>query len=325
MQATITSKQAKLNGKECGTSWRVCFTPNTQVFRLTRKAKKCRIAQRPTTTMRYVTTITPVESVPVRCLQVENESHLFLAGRSMIPTHNTSLAMQVALNAARTGKHALIVELEMTREALFNRAIAAQAGVAYGVAYQRMGDVLQRDRWLQASEDLEALPVTVETGLYTTDGIRGFCERAVTERPVDVVFIDHLDYLADPDLARENAEQRTAKTSKRLKRMAMELNIPIAVLSQLNRAVEESPPYKPASSHLRYSGATVQDAEYVFLIYRRKFYVDQGKLESSVEDYLDGRTNQHRVEVMVAKCRNGNPGPFELGWAPESMRFTEAA
>jgi len=90
------------------------------------------------------------------------------------------------------------------------------------------------------------------------------------DRPVDVVFVDHLDYLADPDLVRENAEQRTAKTSKRLKRIAMELNIPIVVLSQLSRAVEDSPPYKPAINHLRYSGATGQDAEYVFLIYRRK-------------------------------------------------------
>jgi len=85
----------------------------------------------------------------------------------------TSMAMQVALNTARSGRHALIVELEMTREALFNRAIAAQAGVPFGVAYQKFGDVLQRDRWLEASEQLEALPVTVETSLYTTDGIPG--------------------------------------------------------------------------------------------------------------------------------------------------------
>lgn len=237
----------------------------------------------------------------------------------------TSLAMQMALNAGRSGKHALIVELEMSREALFNRAIASEAQVPFGVAYKRLGDVMQRDRWLEASERLEALPVTVETGIYTTDGIRGFCERAITARPVDIVFIDHLDYLADPDLTRDNVEQRTAKTSQRLKKLSMALDIPIVVLSQLSRGAEAAPPYKPNLNHLRYSGATGQDAEYVFLLYRRRYYVERGMLEESTEDFVNGRRYEHRVEVMVAKHRNGEVGAIPMGWLPEFMTFTEVA
>lgn len=237
----------------------------------------------------------------------------------------TSLALQVAINAARAGRRALLVELEMTREALFNRAIAAEAGVPFGVAYQRAGDVLQRDRWLDASERLEALPVTVATDLATTDRIRGAIERAVAERPIEIVFIDHLDLLADPDLASQNAEQRTAKTSKRLKRIAMELDIPIVPLVQLSRAVEAAPPFKPALNHFRYSGAIEQDAEYAFLLYRRRYYVDRDRLEADPhQDYVTG-TNWHRVEVMVAKHRNGEVGAIELAWEPELMRFREAA
>lgn len=246
---------------------------------------------------------------------------IYIGGRP--GSGKTAMAMQMAMNAARSGKHALIVELEMSKEALFNRAIAAHAGVPFGVAYQKVGDVMQRDRWLQASDELEALLVTVETKLYTTDKIAAYCERATGERPVDIVFIDHLDYLADPDLSRETVEQRTAKTSKRLKRLSTDLDIPVVVLSQLNRSVEDAPPYKPSLNHFRYSGAVEQDAEFAFLIYRRRYYVDRGMLEPSETDYIESHTNQHRVELMIAKHRNGEVGAIELGWKPESMLFTE--
>jgi replicative DNA helicase len=246
---------------------------------------------------------------------------IYIGGRP--GSGKTSIALQMAINGARRGKRALIVELEMKHDALLSRAVAAEAGVPFSVGYLPIGDVRQQDAWLEASERLEAVPVTIETGLRTTDQIAAYCERAAGVAPFSAVYIDHLDYLADPDLGRASQEQRTAETSKRLKRIAMGLDIPVIVLSQLNRSVEEHPPFKPGLNHFRYSGAVEQDAEYAFLIYRRAYYVAQGKLESDPnEDYVVG-SNRHKVELLVAKHRNGEVGMIELAWIPDQMKFTE--
>lgn len=234
----------------------------------------------------------------------------------------TSIALQMAKAAASTGKLALVVELEMSREALFNRAVAAEAGVPFGVAYQRMGDPWHRDAWLAASERLESIPLAVETKLTTTDQIAGYCERAVSANPVGAIFIDHLDHLSDR-VRGDSAEQRTAELIRRCSQLAKRIEVPVIVLAQLNRAVEEHPPFKPALTHFKYSGAIEAEADYALMLYRRKYYVDKGLLESDpIADYLVG-SNRHRVELMIAKHRNGEVGAIELGWVPEQMRFVE--
>ena len=90
-KATLREGRATLYGKDCGPKYRVCWTPRDRVFRLTRKHARTRsgLAQGNVLRHRYVVDVTPVESVPVRCIQVSSPSSLFLCGRSMVPTHNT--------------------------------------------------------------------------------------------------------------------------------------------------------------------------------------------------------------------------------------------
>ncbi len=88
-KATLTSKPARLYGKDCGTTWTVWFTPADKVFRLSRKLAGQVVTVRATAVHRYVTAVRPVPSVPVRCITVDSPSSLYLAGPSCIPTHNT--------------------------------------------------------------------------------------------------------------------------------------------------------------------------------------------------------------------------------------------
>ena len=100
-KATLRSKTAKLYGKDCGLVWIVAFTPADKVFRLPRKLARQKTDVRPVVFRRYVTAIRPVPSVPVRCLMVDGPSHLYLAGHSCVPTHNSSLLnVFIALLAA---------------------------------------------------------------------------------------------------------------------------------------------------------------------------------------------------------------------------------
>jgi LAGLIDADG DNA endonuclease family protein len=90
-KASIRSKTVWCNGKDCGTCWTVQFTPAEKVFRLTRKLARQVTSVRATAAHRYVVAIRPVPSVPVRCIEVDSPGHLYLAGESCIPTHNSTL------------------------------------------------------------------------------------------------------------------------------------------------------------------------------------------------------------------------------------------
>ena len=102
-KATLRVGRAKLNGADKGTKYTIAFTPYSPVFRLPRKRKRLRSygAFSVRQTRRFVTEVVPIPSVPVKCVQVDSPSHLFLAGRSMIPTHNSKTAsIELTLAAA---------------------------------------------------------------------------------------------------------------------------------------------------------------------------------------------------------------------------------
>ncbi|SIR92561.1 LAGLIDADG-like domain-containing protein [Micromonospora avicenniae] len=90
-QATMTTKAVRGRRPETSTCYRIHFTPDDKVFRLTRKLARQVTQTRPSTSRRYIVDVRPVPSVPVRCIEVDSPSHLFLAGRTLVPTHNSSL------------------------------------------------------------------------------------------------------------------------------------------------------------------------------------------------------------------------------------------
>ena len=100
---TLRSKPATLYGKGCGTVWTVTFTPGDTVFHLPRKVARQSVKVRPTAGRRYITDIRPVPSVPVRCIEVDGPSHLYLVGETCIPTHNSGLAAFLLLQELMRG------------------------------------------------------------------------------------------------------------------------------------------------------------------------------------------------------------------------------
>jgi deoxycytidine triphosphate deaminase len=89
-RAKLAIKTAWLNGRDCGLKYDICFTPSEPVFRLPRKlARQKHIGK--FRTGRAIVAVNPVESVPVRCIQVASGRGVYLVGRAFIPTHNSSL------------------------------------------------------------------------------------------------------------------------------------------------------------------------------------------------------------------------------------------
>jgi len=132
-RATIITKRATLNGRDCGPAYRVSFTTSDDVFRLERKRELLR--QRSSrhnperTRYRYIVDVRPVASRPVRCISVDSPSHLFLAGEAMVPTHNT-----------------------MTANVLLSRCLAARAR---GFVIDRAGHYETLTRLLDGAQQVE--------------------------------------------------------------------------------------------------------------------------------------------------------------------------
>ena len=106
---SLRGGRSRYNGKDCGPKWTLAFTTDEQVFRLGRKIiahkERLRNYSPERNRFRYVVAVREVPSRPVRCIQVESPSHLYLAGRSMIPTHNS---LAYLLPIVRSGKIAII-------------------------------------------------------------------------------------------------------------------------------------------------------------------------------------------------------------------------
>lgn len=145
LQARMITGRAMLYGKDCGEKCRVTFTPDVPVFRLKRKADKvqkqlsCRIKHR------FIVACEPISSVPVRCIQVDSPSHLYLASRAMIPTHNTTYLSNIMLNLMQSGHKVCLMSLEMSPAETMSKMVRQAAGtgspsIAFIKAFHRWTD-----------------------------------------------------------------------------------------------------------------------------------------------------------------------------------------
>ena len=100
VKVTKLQSDAVLNGRVIGPRWRLAFTTDLPAFRLARKAERLTPRTTARHRLRYITAVEPVESVPVRCIQVDHEDGMYLAGRALIPTHNSTFLRQLAVQSA---------------------------------------------------------------------------------------------------------------------------------------------------------------------------------------------------------------------------------
>lgn len=255
-----------------------------------------------------------------RCLSggIRPGEFFVLAGRPGMGKSSVALHMAQRMRC-------LFVSLEMPAEMVTNRLIAATARVPYAVGVSTIGDIGQRERWLAASERVEAMPITVTDTIRTTGAIESEIERMRLDGDVDAVVIDHVGRLADPFKASAPSYERMSALSWRCKELAMRAKVGVFGLSQLNREVEGRKGCIPVLSDLRESGRLEEDADHVALLYNRRYYSSRqmGSLEAKDDlDYITG-TNWERLTIHVAKNRNGVHGTVDLGWEAQCMAVHE--
>jgi replicative DNA helicase len=209
---------------------------------------------------RYFADVRPVLSQPVRCVQVDSLDRLYLAGRSMIPTHNSTLALDFARAAAiRNGMSTVLFSLEMGRNEITMRLLSAEARVP--LSTMRTGQ-MNDDDWARLARRMSEV---ADAPLFIDDSpnmnlmeIRAKCRRLKQRNDLKFVIIDYLQLMSSPKRV-ENRQQEVSEMSRSLKLLAKELDVPVVALSQLNRGPEQRTDKKPLLSDLRESGCMTED------------------------------------------------------------------
>ncbi len=257
----------RVNGRTEASSiaYLVSFMSDQDVFRLERKklAHKERDRRRFTRRgSRFISDVRPIESVPVRCVQVDNADHLYLAGPTMIPTHNSTLALDVCRSASiKHGLTSVIFSLEMGRNEITMRLLSAEAKVA--LHKMRSGQLGETD-WNHLARTMSAVS---EAPLFIDDSpnmsmmeIRAKCRRLKQRHDLRLVVIDYLQLMSSGKKV-ESRQQEVSEFSRSLKLLAKELDVPVIAVSQLNRGPEQRTDKKPLMSDLRESGCLTAETK----------------------------------------------------------------
>ena len=234
----------------------VDFRAGTNPFRLA--AKRIAFAEQATahhddsTWARRVVAVRPMESVPVRCVEVDSADHLYLAGRAMIPTHNSTLGLDIARAASiKNQQTSVLFSLEMSKHEITMRLLSAEARIPLQV--MRTGQ-MRDDDWVKLTRrlgEMASAPLFIDDSPnLTMMEIRAKARRLKQRNDLRLLIVDYLQLMTSHTRV-ENRQQEVSQISRSLKLLAKELEVPVIALSQLNRGPEQRTDKKPQLSDLR--------------------------------------------------------------------------
>ena len=243
---------------------------------------------------------------------LQNSDLVILGARPSVG--KTTLVLDMARNAAASGSAVAIFSLEMSREQVVDRLIAAEARVPlWRLRTGRLTDEIEFQMIQEALDKLSQLQIFIDdTPSPNILQLRAMSRRLQAEnKNLGLIIIDYVQLIL-PRTNSENMVQQFTEISHGLKALARELNLPILAVSQLNRAVDQREVKIPRLSDLRETGSWEQDADVVMFIYRK----DRDRLNPTLEE-------QNMAEIIIAKHRNGPIGSVQLKFDPEKVSFSQ--
>ncbi|SFQ46384.1 replicative DNA helicase [Geopseudomonas sagittaria] len=240
------------------------------------------------------------------------EQLIILAGRPAMG--KTTLAMNIAAhNAIRGGKQVLVVSLEMSNGQLMDRFLAAEGKIPLqDIKSGRGGKGENGIRLTAAAGKIRdsGLSMSDRPGM-TMSRIRSLARRHKRRYGLDLMVIDYLQLL-DEEGGSGNRTEAVSAMTRGAKLMARELQIPVILLSQLNRSLEQRPNKRPINSDLRESGAIEQDADVIMFVYRDEVYHEDSQYKGV-------------AEVIIGKGRDIETGTVRTAFMGQFSTFAQLA
>jgi replicative DNA helicase len=260
-----------------------------------------------------IASVRRVASVPVRCVEVDNGAHLYLAGRGMVPTHNSTLGLDFMRSCSIKSRLASVIfSLEMSKSEIVMRLLSAEAKIK--LADMRSGR-MNDDDWTRLARRMSEIS---EAPMYIDDSpnltmmeIRAKARRLRQKADLRLIVIDYMQLMTSGK-KHESRQVEVSEFSRHLKLLAKELEVPVVAISQLNRGPEQRTDKKPMLSDLRESGSLEQDADMVILLHRPDAF-----------ERDDPRGGE--ADFILAKHRNGPTKTVTVAHQLHLSRFTNMA
>lgn len=232
----------------------------------------------------------------------------------------TSLALDIARHAALAGTPVGVFSLEMSRDEVVDRLVAAAGDASlWQLRTGNIRDEYELDMVKEGLAKLANAPIYIDdTPAPTILQMRAMARRLQMQHGLGLLVVDYLQLIA-PRNARDNTVQQITEISRGLKLIARELQIPVLALSQLSRGVDQRDNRTPQLHDLRESGSIEQDADVVMFIYRKeRDLILQGKKPEEIPEEV-----KNKADIVIAKHRNGPTKTVSIGWAPEPASFRD--
>lgn len=258
-----------------------------------------------------------------------------LAGRPAMG--KSAKAMTIALLSALSGEPVAFFSLEMSGLSIASRLLASETG--FSATQMRRGQI-STDEFansiMPAAERLGRLPLMIDdTAGLTVFAIRNRARRMKRRHGLSLIVVDYLQIMGEDRGSRMNRVDVVSGFSRGLRDIARELDVPILVLSQLSRNVENREDKRPKMADLRDSGAIEQDADSIFLLYREEYYLEKEEPTEKVDEKPETFQARYErwkqrmtdarglAEVIIAKQRHGPTGTVELEFEAKKTMFRD--
>lgn len=225
----------------------------------------------------------------------------------------TAFAQSIVRNVAKRGGTSLVFSLEMSKEQLCDRDISGDAGLSLSSFKVGQASSEEWKVFTSACGRLSSRKIAIcDKTAPGVSEIARIARQMHKKYGLDQIVVDYLQLISGD--SRNGRNEEVSKISRALKNIARELNIPVVVLSQLNRNLEQRGNKRPVMSDLRDSGAIEQDADKILFIYRDEVYNKD-----------ENNPNIGKAEIDVAKHRNGATGVIFLHFQKETAQFSDLA
>ena len=269
---------------------------------------------------------------------------IIIAGRPGMG--KTSLATNIAYNVARayqapdasthspqnhSGGIVAFFSLEMSSEQLATRVIAEQSEISSSSI--RRGKISEGDfdTLIRRRQDIRRIPLFIDqTGALTVGQVAARARRLKRQRGLDLIVVDYIQLMQGAtQRAAQNRVLELTEITTGLKALVKELDVPIVVLSQLSRNVENREEKRPQLSDLRESGSIEQDADVVLFVFREEYYLKNREPMAGTEAHLKWQAeleaSRGKAEIIIGKQRHGPTGAVNLSFQGEFTRFADLA
>jgi replicative DNA helicase len=215
----------------------------------------------------------------------------------------TSLGIQIARSVAYSGLRSLVFSLEMTGKELAARSICSVAEISGNRLRTGTTSEDEYSRLSMAAGELSGLDFLIDDrSTIDAHQIISTAKLAAADKPIDLVVVDYIGLVKpSPNVKTRNRAEQVSEVTKALKSLAKECDCAVIALSQVNREAAKEGWLQ--LHHLKESGAIEEDSNAIWFIQR----------------------SESKVEIEIAKNRNGQTGRFEIIWEPEFTRFRDVS